>query len=93
MAVLVPLFNLTHLLALGLSKNESLQEIILINPAKGDAKEALEKRYRDFIAPFFDIHNFTFWNVSFSTGIKALDFKRQNPRESNDEAIQSVSGG
>jgi hypothetical protein len=61
---------------LGLSKNESLQEIILINPAQGQEGEALENRYRDFIAPFFDTRNFKFWRVGFQKGIDLL--KKRN---------------
>jgi len=63
-----------YLLALGLSKNDSLQEIILINPAQGIEGEALEKRYRDFIAPFFDTRNFRFWHVGFEKGITLLSY-------------------
>jgi len=64
-----------YLLAISLSKNESLQEIILINPAQGIEGEALEKRYRDFIAPFFDTRNFRFWRVGFQDGIKLLKIR------------------
>ncbi len=64
-----------YLLALSLSKNESLQEIILINPAKGQEGEALEKRYRDFIAPFFDTRNFSIWPFGFQEGLELLRYK------------------
>jgi NAD-dependent SIR2 family protein deacetylase len=65
-----------YLLAISLLKNESLQEIILINPAQGQEGEALENRYRDFIAPFFDTRNFKFWRVGFQKGIDLL--KKRN---------------
>jgi NAD-dependent SIR2 family protein deacetylase len=68
-----------YLLALGLSKNESLQEIILINPAQGQEGETLENRYRDFIAPFFDNRNFKFWRVGFQDGIQLLKIRNDNP--------------
>jgi len=68
-----------YLLALGLSKNESLQEVILIDPARGTEGEAMENRYRDFIAPFFDIRNFKSWHVSFQQGISVLNNWRRSP--------------
>ena len=80
-----------YLLTLGLSENESLQEIILIDPAKDKLGDALRERYLEFIAPFFDTNNFYFWNVPFSKALKALDFKRKHPRESNATALQCAS--
>ena len=77
-----------YLLALGLSKNESLQEIILIDPAGGDAGESLKNRYLDFIAPFFDTNNFTFWSVPFVAGSKALEYRFIEPRCSKEEALE-----
>ena len=65
-----------YLLALGLTKNESLQEIIVIDPAASsttDGEESsLRKRYRDFIATFFDTRNLTFWDVDFQTAMDRL---------------------
>ena len=77
-----------YLLALGLSKNESLQEIILIDPASGDAGEELRERYLDFIAPFFDTNSFTFWPAPFVTGSMALEYRFVKPKCSSDEALE-----
>ena len=77
-----------YLLALGLSKNNSLQEIILIDPAKDE--NSLRERYLDFIARFFGVDNFSFWNVPFSTGAKALEYLRKHPGISYEEALDAA---
>ena len=78
-----------YLLALGLSENDSLQEIILIDPAEGDVGESLKGRYLEFIAPFFDTNSFTFWDVPFHVGAKALEY-RFIDGDSGDDALEKA---
>ena len=74
-----------HLLALALAENEEIQELIVINPAK---EETLRNRYQQFMAPFFDTNNFTFWDLDFASGINALNTKRNHPNLTNQEILE-----
>jgi hypothetical protein len=75
-----------HLLVLALAENEEIQELIVINPAKD---ETLRNRYQQFMAPFFDTNNFTFWDLDFALGIEALITKRNQPNLTNQEILES----
>jgi NAD-dependent SIR2 family protein deacetylase len=75
-----------HLLVLALAENEEIQELIVINPAKD---ETLRNRYQQFMAPFFDTNNFTFWDLDFALGIEALITKRNQPNLTNQEIQES----
>ena len=74
-----------HLLALALAENEEIQELIVINPAKD---ETLRNRYQQFMAPFFDTNNFTFWDLDFASGINALITKQNQPGLRNQEILE-----
>jgi len=70
-----------YLLALGLSKNQSLQQIIIINPERGSEGRELNMRYANFITKSFNILEFDTWQVRFQEGIELLGMWRNNSKD------------